>query len=302
MEFKESKLDLRSREEQLLQERFSEILKNFNWDLFYEILDKHKSKSGLKVLTTQEEELRKAYLDEIFNNPKRIANTDLKAPSKNPRITFDSGIDSVADASKYMGARGTIRINIKKAKEYIDFVIKKLEQKNAKVDFDIVNICILRIIFHELLHLNGEMIKNRNGYSSINEAITEFLSFKIMLEYVNANGDGLVNITSIMFYKGLFQIYEYDKHITSQFLKILSKMEDVTTRAFMDSLYWAYLNSFDVSNPNFISLLPEEIQTTWERYLALDLKDIKKFQEEAEGIVKDLERLIEENKKKATSI
>ena len=79
-------------------------------------------------------------------------------------------------------------------------------------------------------------------------------------------------------------------------------MEDVTTRAFMDSLYWAYLNSFDVSNPNFISLLPEEIQTTWERYLALDLKDIKKFQEEAEGIMKDLERLIEENKKKATSI
>lgn len=284
--------------ERLLRERFKKIIKEFNWQLFYDILERYKRKSGLKVPTKEEKELVKEEQKKIYENFSMITGEDVEIPPDHPEILFSKRIESTAQAMRSAGRRGTIQINIAELEKNIKVVVKNLETKKIKVDFDIVYIYCLKVLFHELTHLHGQVGDIRAGYNSMNEAITEMLSQKMMEEYMAANGDGMSVQVSRMFYEGLYQVYDDEKSITGLLIRILSDVNENTSRVLIDALYSSYLNDFDVSDERFIDLLPENLREIWRKFLNLEdsIEDIDDHEKEIEEIYEELEKIIKEQK------
>jgi hypothetical protein len=276
----------------LVEEALNEILREFNWDVFYEIIERHQRKSGKEVLTKKEKEenlvLGRKLKTDLFNI------TGLE-PTFNetihPEIIIDNTIDSIANATTWLGPRGTIKINLTKFAEYFNLVVLNFRKENISPDKEILKICILKILLHELVHLFGGVKNDQifGNYSSINEAITELLSFNIMNEYMNSTGNRLKKEIVDSYYKNIFYIYENEKSVFSIFVLILINTENQTSRAIVDAFYWAHINRYSVSSSEFIDLLPEKIQLIWIRFLRLDMNR-SNYEDEMKELYLDLEK------------
>jgi hypothetical protein len=212
---------------EIFQKRLLEIVAEFNWEVFNDIIDQFKIKSGLKIPTKEEQkkeyERRKQIHDGINevlkrSNPESVLVSEEEMNEyrlRIPKLEINNSILAIAEADRYKTKFGTVRFNTLTASKALQEVEKKILASGHEIDFNLLDFYILKVFFHELMHLHGgvnNLYKPMNSpYNSINEAITEFLSFTVMIKYSTSVGKSLTKNMKDTYFNSSYGIYENEE-------------------------------------------------------------------------------------------
>lgn len=281
----------RRRNEIFLMERMIEVFTNFDWALFKKIVENYKVRSGDFFSTIKHQALKdQRHNIRMYGLPLSTAITRSPIEIGKPDFIFDNNIGSIATASFLGGRYGNIRFNLIRMISEIQRVFNNFERKNIKVDFDIVYLYVMKVLIHELMHLEGRVGNELVGeeWNPVDEVVVEILSFEIMKEIFSATGTTLTEEQIMLYFDGVFDIYDPEKKFFMKFTKYLAQIEKQTQKGIIDSFFWAFFSRFKVSRPEFIETLPEKIREIWMKFLKL-----KKFDDASivDGLTNELDKL-----------
>lgn len=265
------------------EKRFHEIVRNLNWPLFFEIYNKHRIKSGLSAIKNKEihkPENKKDFLRRI----KDLIKYSFVRPvnlTEIPKFTINNRLKNTGEAYY---RHNLVKVNLVRLLEKINN-LKGFSR--PKEDADLPYLITLMFLFHETTHLVGHIFNTNDlrKIDLINEAVTEFLSFTMLIEYLHTNGDGIKNIKLL---KELFFIdnktyYSNEKDTLLNILSVLALTEKQTLEIFLNSLYSSYFNKEFVLNDTFLKKLNPDLRTLIIRFLDSNLGD-KDYNENAFGL------------------